>query len=95
MTTLRIENSVTDFSTWKAAFDAYADVRTRMGVRRWRVTRMIEDPLHVYVDLDFDGAGEAEAFAEFLVEKVWPTPRSQAALTRHHPPVLLELIESR
>ncbi len=95
MTTLRIENDVTDFNTWKAAFDAYAAVRTRMGVRRWRVTRMVHDPLRVYVDLDFDSTGEAEAFGEFLVTKVWNTPRSQAALARHHQPVLLELVESR
>ncbi|MGH3713007.1 MAG: hypothetical protein ACRDT4_06025 [Micromonosporaceae bacterium] len=94
MTTLRIENSVTDFHLWKAAFDAYAAVRTRMGVRRWRVTRQMEDPLHVYVELDFDTTGEAAAFAEFLVSKVWRTPRSQAALARHHAPVLLMQVES-
>jgi len=95
MTTLRIENTVTDFDRWKAAFDAYADVRTRMGAHRWRVTRQLDDQLHVWVDLDFHSTGDAQAFADFLVNKVWTTPRSQTVLAAHHMPVLLELIESR
>lgn len=85
---------MTDFDAWRAAFDAYAAVRSQMGVRQWRIARAADDPLRVSIELDFDSAGEAKGFADFLVEKVWRTPRSQAVLAGHHVPILLERVES-
>jgi hypothetical protein len=95
MTILRIQNKVKDFARWRAAFDAYADVRRRMNVRAYRVTRGVEDPQSVFVDLDFDSAQDARAFATFLTDRVWPTPRSQAALAEHYVPVLLEEVAAQ
>jgi hypothetical protein len=34
MTTLRIEHAISDFSTWKAAFDRFAGAWAQAGVRR-------------------------------------------------------------
>jgi hypothetical protein len=39
-------------------------------VRRYRVFRPVDDPKYVIIDLDFDGATEAQAFLESL-RKVW------------------------
>lgn len=94
MITLRIENTVTDYDDWKTAFDGYAGVRDRMGVRSYRVTRNAEDRRRVFVELDFGARQEAEGFLAFLTDKVWRTPRSQAVLAAHHQPQILQLVET-
>lgn len=80
MATLQIEHSITDFDTWKAAFDRFAEVRERSGVRRHLVRRPVDDPAYVVVDLDFNTAAEAEAFREFLQAKVWSSAENAPAL---------------
>ncbi|WP_020386486.1 hypothetical protein [Kribbella catacumbae] len=94
MTTLRIENTVTDYDDWKAAFDSYAAVRKRMGVRFYRITRNTADDHQVFVELDFPDREKAEIFLTFLTDKVWRTPRSRALLTEHHQPRFLELVDA-
>lgn len=80
MTTLHIEHAVTDFVTWKAAFDRFADVRVQSGVRGQRIQRPVDDPCFVVLDLDFDTTPEAEAFLEFLQSRVWSSRPSSPAL---------------
>lgn len=70
MPTLHIQHGITDFDTWKSAFNRFADVRRDAGVRAERVQRPVDDPRYVVIDLDFDTTDEAEAFLVFL------TPRS-------------------
>lgn len=43
MTTLRIEHSVPDFEGWKQAFDNDPADRKGSGVRRYQVSRSVED----------------------------------------------------
>ena len=62
MPILQIEHPVRDFDDWKAAFDSDPVGRKQGGVRRYRVLRPVDDPKYIVVDLEFDTAGEAEAF---------------------------------
>jgi hypothetical protein len=57
---LRIEHPVPDYDRWKAAFDADPIGRDRMGVRRHRILRPIDDTARVVVDLEFDSADDAD-----------------------------------
>ncbi len=80
MLTLRIEHPVTDFDTWKAAFDRFADLRRKSGVMQQRIQRPTDDPCYVVVDLDFATASEAEAFLRFLQTRIWSSPENSPAL---------------
>lgn len=80
MVTLHIEHPVTDFGTWKTAFDSFAQAREKAGVRGHRIQRPADDPRYVVVDLDFDTAGEAQEFLDFLHAVVWTSARNAPAL---------------
>ena len=70
MTILRIEHAVPDYGAWKAAFDGDPVGRRRSGVRRYRVSRAIDDPNYVTIDLEFDTPGQAEALLAAM-RAVW------------------------
>lgn len=78
--TLRIEHQITDFETWKGAFDRFADARARGGVTSHRIRLHEEDAHLIDIDLEFPDARLAHAFASFLHETVWATPSSSPAL---------------
>jgi len=80
MTILRIEHAISDLATWQAAFDRFADARTRAGVRGQRIHQPVDDANYICLDLDFDTPGQAEAFANFLHTTVWATPANAPAL---------------
>lgn len=80
MATLHIEHPIVDFSTWKAAFDRFADARAGAGVRGALIQQPIDDDHYVVVDLQFDTVTEAEKFREFLHTVVWATPENSPAL---------------
>lgn len=93
MHTLHIEHAITDYGTWKDAYDRFADQRRRAGVRGHRVRRPVDDPRFVVVDLDFDSAGEAAAFLGFLRARVWSTPAHSPALAGDPVTRILEVAE--
>jgi hypothetical protein len=68
MAILQIEHAVRDYDAWKQAFDSDPVGREQGGVRRYRISRLTDDPNYVVVDLEFDSAGEAEAFRAALRE---------------------------
>ena len=76
--TLHIEHAITDYPTWKAAFDRFADARTRAGVTAHRIWVAEEDPRQIVIELDFDAPSLAHAFAAFLRERVWGTANAPA-----------------
>lgn len=90
MATLHIEHAITDFDTWTAAFERFADVRRDAGVRAHRVQRPVNNSRYVVIDLDFDTAEEAEAFLRFLNAKVWQTPENSPALASTPQTMILE-----
>jgi hypothetical protein len=52
--TLRIEHTVSDFDSWKAAFDSDPIGRQKSGVRRYHILRPTDDPNYVMINLEFD-----------------------------------------
>ncbi|MDQ0603865.1 hypothetical protein QF037_008210 [Streptomyces canus] len=80
MPTLHIEHPITDFATWKTAFDRFAAARADAGVRRHRVQRPVDDPAYVVVDLDFDDVAGAERFLGFLKSTIWASSGNAPAL---------------
>lgn len=80
MPTLHIEHPITDFATWKAAFDRLAEFRAKSGVRQHHLQHPVDDPHYVVIDLDFDTTVEAEMFLKFLQTKVWSFRENSPAL---------------
>jgi len=80
MTTLRIEHPITDYATWRQAFDSFAAVRDRAGVQRYRILRPVDDQRYVCIDLDFESVDAAQEFLGFLTTTVWPDPGRAPAL---------------
>lgn len=91
MNTLRIENRVHDYDSWKQAFDKFDALRRDKGVRAYRISHPADEPLHVFIDLDFDSATRAEDFRETLA-KIWRTPQSREQLVDHVEPVVFDVL---
>lgn len=70
MILLHIEHMVFNFDNWKASFDSYAELRQKSGVRNYRVSRSIDNPNFVTIDLEFDSLSESETLLA-AVQQVW------------------------
>jgi ribosomal protein L35AE/L33A len=68
--TLHIEHPIFDFARWKNAFDSDPVNREKSGVRRYQISRPIDDPNYVMIDLEFDTTGKAEALLAAM-RNVW------------------------
>jgi hypothetical protein len=86
---LRIDHSTSDYDAWKQAFDSDPVGRAQNGVRRHRVARQADDPNLVTIDLELDGASEAEAFRAKLLE-LW----SRVDIIRDPKTQIFEVTES-
>jgi hypothetical protein len=93
MPTLHIEHPITDFTTWKAAFDRIAPFRKKSGVLHHRVQRPVGEPNYVVIDLDFDTTFEAETFLNFLETEIWSTTENSPALVGTPQTKILESVE--
>lgn len=80
MATLHIEHGITSFTEWKSAFDRFADLRQRAGVRRHSIRRPTDDAHYVMIDLDFDTSEEARAFLDVLQQRIWSSAHNAPAL---------------
>ena len=80
MNTLHIEHAVTDFDTWKAAFDRFRAFRIQNGVTDQQIRRPIDDQNYVLIDLNFTSAGEAAKFLSLLQANVWSSNENSPAL---------------
>jgi hypothetical protein len=94
MATLRIEHPISDFATWKGAFDRFAGIRQQAGVRRHRIFRPVDDPAYVMLDLDFDQVSAAEAFLTILRRDIWGSPDASPALAGSPQARIIETVES-
>ena len=93
MTTLRIEHPITDYATWKRAFDSFAGLRLKSGVRAHVIRQPIDDPRYVLVDLDFDSEDAAGAFRETLRSTVWAIPANSPGLAGEPTATILTIQE--
>jgi hypothetical protein len=80
MYALHIEHPITDFRTWRAAFDRFADKRRSDGVVHARVGRPVDDDHYLMIDLDFPTIGQANQFLDFLRSTVWAKPENAPGL---------------
>ena len=94
MATLRIEHAISDFPTWKAAFDRFAAGRAQAGVRRYRIFRPVDDPTYVMLDLDFDQGSAAEAFLAVLRRDVWGSAQASPGLIGAPQARIIDAVES-
>ena len=94
MITLRIEHAIHDYDLWKAAFDSFTDARAKAGVRGFAIRQPVDAPKYLMLDLEFDGADRAEAFAAFLEQRVWSSPDSAPALAGVPRTRILDLVGS-
>ena len=92
MATLHIQHPVTDFDTWAAAFNGFAEARRKAGVRAERIQRPVDDPKFVVIDLDFDSAGDAASFRGFLSTQVWANPENSPGLAGAPETMILEAV---
>lgn len=91
--TLHIEHGITDYPTWKAAFDRFADARSQAGVTAHRIRLLENDPRQIVIDLDFDTSHLAHAFSAFLHQKVWVTGNAPALVGAPVTRILVEVID--
>jgi len=90
MVTLHIEHPISDYATWRTAFDRLAVTRHEAGVIDQRLARPIHDTCYIVVDLDFDSVELATSFLRFLETKVWTSPTSAPALVGRPRTTILE-----
>jgi hypothetical protein len=90
MTTLHLEHPITDYDTWRRAFDGFADVRRDAGVLRQRVARPVDDSRYIVVSLDFATVEQATSFLRFLETQVWASPERAPALAGTPRTLILE-----
>jgi hypothetical protein len=95
MTTLRIEHPISDYQLWKTAFDGFAEARANAGVRSFAIRRPVDDPKYLMLDLEFDTAARAGAFADFLQQRVWSAPESSPGLAGAPQTRILDLVPSQ
>lgn len=80
MATLHIEHAITDFTTWKAAFDRFAERRAQAGVIGHHLQQPQDDAAYIVVRLDFASIEQALAFRQFLETRVWSVPENSPGL---------------
>lgn len=92
MATLHIEHRITDLTTWRAAFNRFAEQRSQAGVTAYRIYQPHDDATYVVVQLDFPSIEQAQAFRAFLESRVWSAPANSPGLAgRPRTSVLVEL----
>lgn len=64
MVRMFVRHPVADYTSWKAAYDAFEEDRQAMEVRGAAVFQSVEDPNDVTAWHDFDSLEAAKAFAE-------------------------------
>lgn len=80
MFTLSIEHPISDFPTWKQAFDQFADARQDAGVASHRIRRPVDDPHYLVIELEFHSHERADNFRQFLHNVVWTNRDTSPAL---------------
>ena len=93
MSTLRIEHAISDYDTWKAAFDRDPVQRKESGVRRYAIHRPVDDPRYIMLDLEFDEAAAAAAFLTKL-HGLWKSAAAAPALAGRPETRIIDTVET-
>ena len=70
MPTLHIEHAVPNFDGWKQAFDNDPADRKGSGVRRYQISRAVDNPNYVTIDLEFDTVEQAKGLLNKM-QRIW------------------------
>ena len=62
MSTILIKHKVSDYSTWKNAFDNFADFRKSSGEKSFRILHQESDPNDLTLLFEWDSQQNAESF---------------------------------
>lgn len=90
---VRVEHKVGSFSEWKNRFDSDPLGRKTSGVTGYRVSRSIDDPSYVTIDLEFANPAQAKVF-ESALREMWRTPEGQKLM--QNPQLrIVEVVESK
>jgi hypothetical protein len=92
---LQIEYPVPDYGAWKAAFDRDLLDREGSGVRRYRILRPTDDPNYVVIDLEFENAGEAEAYLAALRRQFYSSREASPASGGGPKTRIVEVVEAK
>lgn len=92
MFTLSIEHGITDYGTWKGAFDRFEAAREQAGVQEHRIRRPVDDQHYLLIELDFPTREQAEQFRQFLYNVVWPNRDASPGLAGAPQARVLELV---
>jgi hypothetical protein len=60
---LYARHEVTDYATWRKAYDGFGVTRKKLGVTAQAVYRSVDDPNDITITHDFASADKAKAFA--------------------------------
>lgn len=71
MITVRIQHRISNYDSWKKAFDSDPINRKQSGVKRYRIYRPADNDKYVIIDLDFDNLKQAES-TKAALEKMFP-----------------------
>jgi len=93
MPTLRIEHQISDYDTWKNAFDRDPVQRKQSGVRRYAIHQPVDDAHYIMVDLEFEDAAAAEALLSRLQE-MWDSGAAAPALAGAPQTRIIDTLES-
>lgn len=84
MTTLHIEHGISDFLSWKASFDRFAEMRKEQRVRSFEISQPVDNPSYVIVRLELDSVDDAKALL-VRVRQIWaggvPVVRGEPRVT--------------
>lgn len=81
MYSLHIEHEVRDFDMWTTAFNRDPVDRAKSGVVAHRISRTVDDPNYIVIELDFERPEEAAALLHRLETEVWSRPQAAPALS--------------
>ena len=94
MIILHIEHAIRDFDAWKKAFESDPAGRQRSGVRHYHISRPIDDPNYVMIDLAFENRTSAEALLATM-HQVWQSATAASALVGSPQARFVEVVESK
>ncbi len=92
MYNLHIEHPVPDFNNWKNAFESDPAGRKKMGVHAYQISRAVDNPNYVTIDLQFDTAQQAEALLAAM-RAVWG--RVEGSIMTNPQARISEIVENR
>lgn len=89
---IQIEHPVPNFEGWKKAFESDPVGRQPGGVQRYRISRQVDNPNYVIIDLEFDTLGKAEKFLSSL-RQLWT--RVEGTVIQEPKARIVEVVESK